>query len=523
MGKGFFNKWKKPLFPSIIKPVTSLTKKVVSDVRHGVNEVEDAIVHHPVQSAIIGGSVLLGGIAIAASGGILTPEVAVVEESVIGTEVAAIGTEAAVETAAASEFVAVDVAATEPELASFTQAQNLLENPEMVEQVVDLGPIEPIEPVIEEPLPEVDLEPIPEEEPVVMEEQEVALDDGAEPLEDEFVDPEEIPKDHPYHPDNIDVEPELPADSEVIEQELPNKSEFQELDANDLANEIPDGNPDLKGDLEFEDIDDVLNDKDFLDLDEPVMNEEELADLQKSNELKEFNELQAARGREQIAEAMANRPSMISQILSKGRAGLRLVNQVSDQLVKVATLGAGVTGLVTFAKSIKNEKTRAGQLKKTAELINKAKNLHAQTTGTESKNLDDVSKGLDQLGDGVGHLEENINTLTNLAQTSHINRTHNDTINENIQENKGEMENVKNSDKVLDSNLQGVVIEQKKEIDAINDLKNTIDKPQTPDDFINELDNYNSKDSKMDFIADNYETFSTFSDGDKDRILGNIV
>lgn len=570
MGKNFWSKFKKPLFPSVMKPVKALGKKVGHDIRHGAEEVKDAIVHHPVQAAVMGGTLVLGIAATALTGGLAAPEVAetLIEEDAIfvGSEVG--GNVVADSLATGSEFVSVPEVAVEPEISSFQQASNLMsKEPQMVEQVVDLGAApKPLPEPVMEPEPFVEPDPLPEPEPEVLEEKVVQLDPEAEPpvepeapepqIEEEFTDPEEIPKDHPYHPDNIE-----PANPEA---ELPNESEFQpieeeapveEIEPEEKINpmkqeidEIPDGDPELKGDLDFEDLDE----EDMLDMNnENDMTPEEWEDFKEAKEFKEFNELQIARNEEEVAKAFARKPTLLQQVLQKGRAGIKLVNKVADKIAKIGAVSAGMGVVIGAIKGLKDEKTLKGKINKVKEIIGHIDNLGKGVKGLKddkqgviivdkkplepvnkpiNKSTDQIKKeddikqsnsGLDDLREGLGVVDEGVKALNNLAQTNFTNRTHNNTLTENLQDNKVDMKNINNSGLIIDKNLQAVKKDNNNE-DNINDLKNTIDKPNTPNEFITRLNEYNTRDSKMDFLADNYDTLTTFSDMDIERIIASV-
>lgn len=174
------HKHKKPFFKSIGRGF----KKLGQDIRHEAKVIGHEIHEHPVQAAIIGATAIVGAGAVVLSGGLLAPEVA----AGLGEEAAVLGgTEAAIEMASldavasseaaavGSDFIAVDGAnvmgdelavnvgseavnpvaefeavpevVEEPEISSFKQAQMLEEEPELVEQAVDLEPE-----IVEEPV-----------------------------------------------------------------------------------------------------------------------------------------------------------------------------------------------------------------------------------------------------------------------------------------------------------------------------------------------------------------------------------
>ena len=82
-------------FDNITRPFVSLEKKSVK----GMKTVVRAVKHHPIESAI-GAAALLGGAAlIVGTGGLATPFVVEGEAALLGAELAAVGTEVAVEAA----------------------------------------------------------------------------------------------------------------------------------------------------------------------------------------------------------------------------------------------------------------------------------------------------------------------------------------------------------------------------------------------------------------------------------------
>ena len=553
MGRNYFNKFKKPLLPSLIKPVKALTKKVGSDIRHSVNEVKDSIVQHPVESIIMGASLVGGAAAVCLSGGLAAPEVAVglaEEESVlIGTEIGANAIVDSALTTEASEFVAVnganlvgdesalvvgseelpamfesvEVGATEPELSSFTQAQNVLENPELEEQIVNIEskPVQEVEEIFVEP------EEIPQDHPLkqVLDDENVIIDESGKPTDfGEELDPQEEA-------------------GQLIKKEVNINEPISEVNPEADALEYQGQKPqNLKGDLDFNNsIDDLLNEEDLLDLDRS-MDADELNDLLEADELAEFNELQIARNEEEVAKAFARKPTLFQQVIQKGKAGIKLINKISDKLAKLGGVSAGVGVIIGAVGELKDEKTLKGKLNKIKEIFGHIKNLGGKIKGLnesvgegngsggkiavkveEKKELQDSNKGFDELNEGVGVINEGITALNNLAQINHKNRTHNDTLKQNVKQNKGEMEQVKGSSTILDNSLQAVVNIEKKEDDDLNNIKNILDRPRNPSDFITALKNYNTRDSKIDFIAENYETFSNFNQNDIDIILGFVV
>ena len=179
---GFWNR--------ITHPFHSIEHAVVKGEKgfeKGVKKAVKVVTHHPIESAIIGGSLLLGGAAIVLSGGLATPLVAAEEAAIIGAEGGVIAVEIG------AEVGAVEVGAALPELAEplIPIAEDLpgvvgdipigdvpveipmeppayeppvLDLPEPIEPIEPFEPVEPIEPIepIEPVEPVEPMEPLPD-------------------------------------------------------------------------------------------------------------------------------------------------------------------------------------------------------------------------------------------------------------------------------------------------------------------------------------------------------------------------
>lgn len=173
MGWGFFKK--------ITHPFVTLEHKV----EEGGKKFVKVVKHHPIETAIIGGSLLLGGAAIVLSGGLATPLVAEGEAAIIGAEGGVIAADLI-----GAEVGAAEVGAALPELAEplIPIAEDLpgvvgdipigdvpveipmeppayeppvLDLPEPIEPIEPFEPVEPIEPI--EPVEPVEpMEPLPD-------------------------------------------------------------------------------------------------------------------------------------------------------------------------------------------------------------------------------------------------------------------------------------------------------------------------------------------------------------------------
>ena len=131
--------------------------------------------------------------------------------------------------------------------------------------------------------------------------------------------------------------------------------------------------------------------------------------------------------------------------------------------------------------------------------------------------MDNITKSLSQVVSG-----EDILNVTLGKETSEI-RGVTDQLKILIKNNRSDAEAVQHNEIRLDDDLQKVSSEELKEVDELARIATTLDRPSTSQDFIKDLQSFSSSESKVEYIAENYQTFSLLSAKDIDRILDNLI
>ena len=161
----------------------------------------------------------------------------------------------------------------------------------------------------------------------------------------------------------------------------------------------------------------------------------------------------------------------------------------------------------------KKNQERARAMEKSMEL-NQELEVHL-----EERNEAGQHEILNQLG-GLKNIEEIQTSLQ--MENIQSSRTNNHLLNQIIEDNRGEHKAFQHQAIVLDKALQGLEDEEEKEVDSLNQIATTLDRPQNVDDFMRDIDNFDSEDAKVDYVSENYQSFVNFNQEDMNKILDKL-
>ncbi len=207
---------------------------------------------------------------------------------------------------------------------------------------------------------------------------------------------------------------------------------------------------------------------------------------------------------------------LASQVLAQGTRGAQILAQVSA----VATLPAAAISIIQQAKEIQNEKTLSGKIGKLTKLQGTTKQAISVISGKELIQLDGLGHKLNQIGEHINQIEkagEIINVIAN--KELQIEKNNNDQLKILIDENKGDAEAQKHGQVLLDNELQKLETEEKKEEDISMRIATAIDRPVSINDFMKDIQSFNSEKAKIDYVVENYSTFISLGQGDINSIL----
>lgn len=236
----------------------------------------------------------------------------------------------------------------------------------------------------------------------------------------------------------------------------------------------------------------------------------------------------------QLESEIASNPSLLARIGQAGAKGIRIISQLGT----IAGLGIGAAELISDAKSIKNAQTTSEKIKKVADLVNKANQLHASATGQELEELENIGNNVEKIGDFIKEVEDGIENIQSLQEKEiTVDKTHNEQLNKLINENRAETQAIKHQEKIIDKELQQVEEgleevegeikkledEEKQNININNRIASTLDRPTSPADFIKDLQGFIGEQAKIDYLTENYETFISFNQSDITKILRAVA
>lgn len=218
----------------------------------------------------------------------------------------------------------------------------------------------------------------------------------------------------------------------------------------------------------------------------------------------------------QVEQAIVENPSLVSRLASLGSKGIKVLGTVQA----VAGIPLTISAMIDKAKIIKNEKNTAKRVKLIGELITQSNIEQAKFSGKEIELLGDLGKGVNKLGDTLEQVEEADKTIKRLInKESQIELDNNKQLKNLIKENQSETEAIKHSQVVLDNELQALEKEEEKEEDTLNMIRTNLDRPLSVEDFLKDINSFNTHKAKLDYVVENYTSFINLSQPSIDKIL----
>ena len=183
----------------------------------------------------------------------------------------------------------------------------------------------------------------------------------------------------------------------------------------------------------------------------------------------------------QVAAIIEENPTLVARLIKSGSRGIQVINTAGT----IASVSFGVQSLINGAKEIASEQNTGKKITMLAALTAKAGALTLQATGKEIVEIGQLSKGLSFIGKTIGQLETE----------------------------------VKRSEAVLDNELQKVDKEEIKEVDSLARIATTLDRPTNIEDFLKDLQEFDTTAARIDYVAENYSTFILLEKRKMDMVL----
>jgi len=226
---------------------------------------------------------------------------------------------------------------------------------------------------------------------------------------------------------------------------------------------------------------------------------------------------------EAVNQGVLRDPSFLSTIAQKGGKFVKLIGSVRQEIGLAVGIGTGIGSMIENAKSITATEKTGDKIKKVGEIIKQVNDIQSQFSGKEIEELKEIGNAVEKVGDFVHQVDDGIDAINQLTKKEiSIDKNNNEQLKEIVSQNRGETAAIKHSQVILDAELRQIVDEEVMVNDNIARVATTLDRPRNVSDFLKDIQTFQSSQSKIDYVAENYRTFVNFNQFDMNSVLSTL-
>lgn len=235
----------------------------------------------------------------------------------------------------------------------------------------------------------------------------------------------------------------------------------------------------------------------------------------------------------EMAEALGDNPSLLARGIARfgGPALAGTLGRVASIVGTGFGIAGGIASIMESVNQAKDAKSEEERLKHIKDMIDKANKIAREHFKKEQGTLQTIKEDEDDIKVSMKSIKatekQNADVTQQLLKSSKqmnkLEHTTNDRLKQIIRDNRGNQEAQQHAAIKLDSELQALKSEEVKEVGELARISTILDRPQTVYDFRKDLKDFETAVAKADYIAENYATLINLNSNDIDSILDLLI